>query len=493
MSKPPRAKAAKQFAREFRTFLSWVSEEARASRNPVASLVEDFLGPAQAHESVVARSWSPLEHVNLQTALDAWAQEEGRSVDLQGVALPPHFPRLSLQQLLSGGALPPIQLSAPALVDLPNGPSSTRACLQVGLLLVRDRAGKYALLLTGPQQHEPGLSVEVVGLPVAAAQAVLAELDALRSALSVYRGQLLEAVASPGGGVAVHFAAQPNTSRSEVILPESVLTRIERHALGVAAHREALSAAGQHLKRGILLYGPPGTGKTHTTSYLLAQLPGHTRIVLTGASLHAVGVVAEMARELAPAVVVLEDVDLVAHDRTFGPGTNSVLFDLLDAMDGAAADADILFLLTTNRADLLEPALAAQPGRVDVAVEFPLPDAEARARLVELYARGVPLLLNTGEVRGVVERSEGVTASFIRELLRRAVLEALDEQSPLSKVTAAHLQRALDDLLANDQRVTRTLLGVGVDPAQLPDASPGPWRGPRPTGRSARAIVSSSG
>jgi cell division protease FtsH len=74
-----------------------------------------------------------------------------------------------------------------------------------------------------------------------------------------------------------------------------------------------------------------------------------------------------------PAVVVLEDVDLVAEERSFGPASNPVLFDLLDSMDGAAPDADLLFLLTTNRADLLEPALAARPGRVDVAVEIACP------------------------------------------------------------------------------------------------------------------------
>ena len=91
---------------------------------------------------------------------------------------------------------------------------------------------------------------------------------------------------------------------------------------------------------------------------------------------------AELARDLQPAVVVLEDVDLVAEDRSFGPGGSPVLFELLDAMDGAAPDADLLFLLTTNRADLLEPALAARPGRVDVAVEIDLPDAAARRRLL---------------------------------------------------------------------------------------------------------------
>ncbi len=76
-------------------------------------------------------------------------------------------------------------------------------------------------------------------------------------------------------------------------------------------------------------------------------------------------------------------------DRGFGPGPQQVLFELLDTMDGAAADADLLSLLTTNRVDLLGPALASRPGRVDVAVEIGLPDDDARRRLFALYVAGV--------------------------------------------------------------------------------------------------------
>jgi SpoVK/Ycf46/Vps4 family AAA+-type ATPase len=144
-------------------------------------------------------------------------------------------------------------------------------------------------------------------------------------------------------------------------------------------------------------------------------------------------------------------------------------------MDGAAGDADLLFLLTTNRADLLELALAARPGRVDVAVEIALPDGPARERLLALYGRGVPLELTADDIAAAIERTEGVTASFLKELIRRAVLEALHETAPdteagLPAVTGAHLARALDDLLDSAQGVTRTLLGVGVDPTTLPAA-----------------------
>jgi SpoVK/Ycf46/Vps4 family AAA+-type ATPase len=197
-------------------------------------------------------------------------------------------------------------------------------------------------------------------------------------------------------------------------------------------------------------------------------MTGYTRFILTGRALHAIGPAAELARELQPSVVVLEDVDLVAEDRSFGPGSSPVLFDLLDAMDGAAPDADLLFVLTTNRADLLEPALAARPGRVDVAVEIDLPDAAARERLLVLYGRSLPLRMADAETREVVERTEGVTASFLKELLRRSMLESLHEDAYEQVVTAAHVSRALDDLLDSTQQLTRSLLGVGNDPETLP-------------------------
>lgn len=148
-------------------------------------------------------------------------------------------------------------------------------------------------------------------------------------------------------------------------------------------------------------------------------------------------------------------------------------------------DADLLFLLTTNRADLLEPALAARPGRVDVAVEIAVPDASARERLLTLYGRNVPLALTERDVSEAVERTDGTTASFLKELIRRSVLEALHDDPALTAVTGAHLARALDDLLDSAQAVTRTLLGVGVEPADLP-AGGGPQMGP---GRGAAMVM----
>ena len=462
---------AAQLGSAVQELLRWLHEVAPHQHrdNEVVALVAAHLGEGRRSTSVVVRDVPPFEQVNLQVALDAWIAEPGRDVVVHGLALNEQYGPTGLQDIVHGEVNGPLQLSAPDVVDLPSGPDRTHACWRRALLLVQDERGAYVVMLRGPQRHEPSMDVQVAGLPTAQAQEVHRELAELRSTLNVYRGQLLE---MQGDGT-IEFPVLPATAREDVVLPDRVLRRVERHTVDIAARRAELRAAGQHLKRGLLLYGPPGTGKTHTTRYLVQRLAGTTVFLLSGRALPLIGMVTELARELQPSVVVLEDVDLVAEDRGYGDGASPVLFELLDAMDGAAADADLLFLLTTNRADLLEPALAARPGRVDVAVEIGLPDPEARRRLFDVYSRGVPLAVEPADVEAVVERTDGVTASFLKELVRRAVLEALTERpGALEQVTGAHLSRALDDLLDSTQTVTRALLGVPGDQSGPPAAAP---------------------
>ncbi|HTU04394.1 MAG TPA: ATP-binding protein, partial [Trebonia sp.] len=214
--------------------------------------------------------------------------------------------------------------------------------------------------------------------------------------------------------------------------------------------------AGQHLKRGLLLYGPPGTGKTHTVRYLAGKLTGTTVILLTGRSIRFIEDAATLARRLQPSMVVLEDVDLIAMDRDFSEGSSPLLFTLLDAMDGVGADADVTFVLTTNRADILEHALADRPGRVDLAVEIPRPDAGCRERLLRLYARDVAF---DGDAPSVVAATEGVTASYIKELVRRAVLAALRAGDRPPVLRQAHFDEVLAAMNAEHQSLTRSLLG----------------------------------
>jgi hypothetical protein len=166
---------AREFAAAYRDFLEWIHSPAAGAGqdNEVSELAREWLGADGARHSVVTRELAPFEHVNLQTAIDAWAAGAGRTVEVHGIALPPHYGAVSLQQLVAGQALPPLQLTAPALADLPNGPGSTLGCLRLALLLVNDQHGRYIVMIQASGEHQLNLQIEVAGLPVGQAQRLL--------------------------------------------------------------------------------------------------------------------------------------------------------------------------------------------------------------------------------------------------------------------------------------------------------------------------------
>jgi SpoVK/Ycf46/Vps4 family AAA+-type ATPase len=241
---------------------------------------------------------------------------------------------------------------------------------------------------------EQGFSAEVMGADRANAERFLRRLTRETQFGRAFKGQVLSIERDCHGRLSVQFHRLQQISRQEIILPESLLQRIERHTISFSRQAERLRAAKRHLKRGILLHGSPGTGKTLSAMYLAAQMPGRTVILITGGGMGSIETACKLARMLEPATVVLEDADLIGTERGHQTlGANALLFELLNQMDGLAEDADILFILTTNRPGNLEAALASRPGRIDQAIEVPPPDAECRHRLIELYGKGLQLKL----------------------------------------------------------------------------------------------------
>jgi ATP-dependent 26S proteasome regulatory subunit len=275
---------------------------------------------------------------------------------------------------------------------------------------------------------------------------------------NVYRGHVLSLGVDEMHSLQVQFHRLPRIARENIILPQGLLERIERQTIRFGQHAAKLLAAGRHLKRGLLFHGPPGTGKTLTAMYLAGEISGRTVLLLTGRGLGLVEQSCALARTLQPSIVILEDVDLVAEERTRRDAgcAQPLLFDLLNQMDGLADDADVLFLLTTNRPDILEPALAARPGRIDQAFEIPLPDEACRRRLFDLYGQG--LALQVADWPRFIARTEGASAAFIRELMRKAALFAADEDQAMI-VRDRHLDEAVHELAVQGGELTKSLLG----------------------------------
>ena len=469
------------FGRAFRAFLEESVKGQEVEDPPFVARLADHLGADPRGLPILAEQMSVIEHPNVQAALDAWISGDGRSAELIGMsAEQKRYQGLGFSDLITpfSGGLMGDRAPRPGPVDYVNVPVArgrVRACVQHGLYLLRDGEVPLAALLRGPSEHGgmPQIQIEVMAADPEAAAGFLAEIREGMLRHNVYRGQLIALGNLHGpfgeGGPMVEFLAVPEIEHDEVILPEGVLERIERHTVRFTEHAEELLAAGRHLKRGLLLHGPPGTGKTLTAMYLVGRMPGRTTLVLSGRSYGLVSPTCELARKLQPSMVILEDVDLVAEERGAGfMGESPLLFELLNEMDGLAEDADVIFALTTNRPDLLEPALAARPGRVDQATEIPLPDAECRRRLISLYGEGLDLRLE--DVESIVARTNGTSASFIKELLRRATLLAAEEGGELV-VTDRHVFEALDELLVAGGTLTMRLLGG----EPLPDTPSRGW------------------
>jgi hypothetical protein len=431
----------------------WAQQNAPTPEPEIRRRLREHLGADPAQLEVLGEDLSEYDHVNVQVALDALDAER----ELIGISLDRGF-RVTLAELAGPGSKYGMELhpGPPEYTPVDVG-DRTISCLRSGLLLLRSD-GEPLVAMVAPHDDEgiPGLRLQAMAPRRAVAEAWLAHLRELMRERNVYRGKVIAFGGEhPFRPAPVTVRSLPHVARERIVLPERALARIERHTAGLARHRERLRASGRHVRRGLLLHGPPGTGKTLSVMYLAGLMPERTVVLLTGRSLAAVGAACRLARTLEPAMVVLEDVDLIAQDRSHYESA-PLLFELLNAMDGLDEDADLIFVLTTNRPETLEQALATRPGRIDLAVELPLPDATARRRLFELYGEGLALAVPDWEP--IVAATAGTSPAFVRELFRHAALTAAE--AGRDAVGADDLLAAVAELKEQSGRMTATLLGA---------------------------------
>ena len=216
--------------------------------------------------------------------------------------------------------------------------------------------------------------------------------------------------------------------------------------------------------RGLLLYGPPGCGKTFLVKALAGSGQANVLSVKgaellskwVGESERAVRELFRRARESAPSIVFLDEVDALAPVRgqsTDGGTTDRVVAALLTELDGVESLRDVVVIGATNRPDLIDPALL-RPGRLERLVYAPPPDAEARGLILRAAAKGVPFEAGV-DLASFGERTEGFSAADCTALVREAALTAMRASMTATTVTAAQLEGAL------------TRVRPSLDPAQV--------------------------
>ena len=217
---------------------------------------------------------------------------------------------------------------------------------------------------------------------------------------------------------------------------------------------EVFKRMGIHAPRGILLYGPPGTGKT-----LLAKAVAHESKanfisikgpeVLSkwvGESEKAVRELFKKARQVAPTIVFLDEIDSIAPRRGAFEGshvTESVVNQLLTSIDGLESMEGVVVIGATNRPDIIDPGLL-RPGRFDRLLLTPGPDKEARLEIFKIHTKDMPLGKDVS-LEELAERTNGFSGADIESMCREAAMLALRSDINAKEVRSAHFDQALSE------------------------------------------------
>lgn len=252
---------------------------------------------------------------------------------------------------------------------------------------------------------------------------------------------------TPGG----KFIKPDSTTMDDIILDTEIKRRIKSGTVDMLDKVELYKKNGITIKRGILMEGPPGTGKTLVAKALCNQIDS-TFIWVTADDVQYpedISFIYNMARELSPTIVLFEDIDYIGKSRATERGSfDKITGELLNQMDGVESNEGIITLASSNYPKALDKALRNRPGRFDIRVRFEYPDASLRKQMFIRFLSKTDF--EDIKIDEFVEKTDGYSGAYIKELALAATMLALDEKSVLSdgkaKILNKHMKEAFDQI-----------------------------------------------
>ena len=235
-------------------------------------------------------------------------------------------------------------------------------------------------------------------------------------------------------------------------------------------NQDAFKRMGIRPARGILLYGPPGTGKTLLAKAVANESKANFISIKgpeimskwVGESEKAVRQAFKKAKQVAPAIVFLDEIDAIAPRRGAGSDTNvteRVVNQLLTSMDGLESLEKVTVIAATNRPDIVDPALL-RPGRFDRLVLIPVPDQAARLSILKVHAKPMPLV--NVDLESLATRTEGYVGADLENLCREAAMIALREDPNAKIVEMRHFETALQGVRpSTDKDIMKQYESIG--------------------------------
>jgi len=229
---------------------------------------------------------------------------------------------------------------------------------------------------------------------------------------------------------------------------------------------QKFQAVGAKIPRGVLLYGPPGTGKTLVAKAVAGEagvpffsISGSDFVeMFVGVGASRVRDLFEQAKQAAPAIIFVDEIDAVGRQRGAGIGGGNdereqTLNQLLVEMDGFDSKTNVILIAATNRPDVLDPALL-RPGRFDRQIGVTAPDLSGREKVLAVHAKGKPLADDV-DLALIARRTPGFTGADLANVLNEAAL--LTARQNEKKITATTIDEAIDRVIGGPQKKSRLM------------------------------------
>ncbi len=267
-----------------------------------------------------------------------------------------------------------------------------------------------------------------------------ADIDKTVKKLQLYRGQKLKFAGD------LEFL-EPATKRwDDLSLAPELKEELMANTVGFLKRSKELARYGIPSKRGLILAGKPGTGKTLISKVLMSNSPGVTCLAADPALLtnpRYIRQLYEIAGDLKPSIVFLEDIDLIGECRDGSNSRGDALNELLDVLDGVKECNQVVTIATTNYAEALDDALIQRPSRFDRVITMRPPDKDLRREIVHNLSRRIPL--DQAVQDHVVCMTEGCTPAQVQEVIYGLVIQhkSLYDKKKGYKFTAEEVDSVL--------------------------------------------------
>ena len=263
-----------------------------------------------------------------------------------------------------------------------------------------------------------------------------------------YKGMKVDAHAK-------HLHLDNEVNWDDVILPENILECAKNNVFELFKVSKILAENNIAMKRGVIFSGPPGVGKTmliksiinHVDSTVIYVLPSHIK------NIKDINLICEMAKDLAPTLLVIEDIDYIAEDRNDSQLTGLAI-ELMNKLDGLESMDGVITLASTNMVEKIENAIKNRPGRFDRVIRFDEPNEECRLKMLYNFTKNCKLEKDVN-LEKIAQKTKGMTGAYIKDLCNYSAMLAAIEGSYKGKkkkiyIARKHFVQALKEVSEKD-------------------------------------------